>query len=109
MPGRRVVVDMNVAHAAPVDACPGCGVSLAWVRKEALRLVAFDWRCGPGHHPRTFELRCRDCTRLAIVYETKAGGLAFVGDQDGALRHTRERAHEDAVLLTRSDGRDRDR
>jgi hypothetical protein len=71
--------------------------------------VAFGWRCRPGHHPRTYELRCRECNRLAVVYETTTGELAFVPDQDGALRQVRERAREDAVVLTRADVGDRDR
>ncbi len=109
MVGRRVVFDTSVARPAPVDACRACGASLPWVRKEDLREVAFDWRCRPGHHPRTFELRCRDCKRLSVVYEASGGQLAFVSDQAGALRQVRDRARDDAAALARFDDRDRDR
>lgn len=106
--GRPVVVDVSGA-LEPIEACPGCGASFAWVTRASLREVAFDWRCRPGHHPKTFELRCRDCKRLSIVYDAGDGTLAFVPNQDDAVRVARDRAREDAISLDRFDGRDRDR
>jgi hypothetical protein len=58
------------------------------------------------HHRRTFELRCRNCRRLAVVYETTTGNLAFVPDQAEALRHARDNARDGATELARADRRD---
>jgi hypothetical protein len=109
MAGRRVVVDMKVREPAPADRCPGCNALFDGPSKRDLRQVELQWRCLPGKHPRTFELRCRSCSRLAIVYETTTGYLAFVSDQAASLRAIRDITRENTVPPTRSRSRDRER
>jgi hypothetical protein len=91
---RRRIVDLESA-AAPVEVRCSCGVSLEPSRAEDLRRVSFPWRCAPGKEPKTYELRCRSCRRLLIVYKTREGELAMVPDQESALRQVRERTRDE--------------
>ncbi|MCW5833928.1 MAG: hypothetical protein KIS78_16125 [Labilithrix sp.] len=110
MTSRPRVIDLRAKREpSKLEACPGCGASLAWVTSRDLRPVQarFIFRCRPGQEPRIYELRCRACNRLLVVVKRPDGGMHVSGGHDmhDALR---EIERDGAFVLQRSDGRDRD-
>jgi hypothetical protein len=111
MKPRRLLIDLHAKREPQkLETCPGCGASLAWVTRRDLRRVhaKFVFRCRPGHEPRFHELRCRDCNRLLIIVETHDGGLSASHGRD-ALAAIRAAERDNALVLERHDGGDRDR
>lgn len=101
MVSRPVVRDMKARPPSRPFVCSGCGASLDWVTTRDLRRVHdVVWRCAPGKQPETFEVRCRDCSRLLLVYSVQGAPLEVLRDENGATRRavveaTRERAEDD--------------
>ena len=80
---RRTFSVKETLEADP--ACPGCGVSLSWVRDGDLQRVHIRWRSPPGAaRPIASELRCRSCNRRVIVLG-KPGSLKLMYEQELTL------------------------
>lgn len=96
MAGRRVVVEANALGApALATSCPWCNASLSWAKKVDLQPIVHSlFRCRSGHHPRAYELRCRECNGIAIVYDAENGLALLSGDQKELLRRVRELERE---------------
>lgn len=97
---RRRTIDLVASRssAQPSLVCPGCDATMSRISGSDLQPVAHNlFCCAPGRHPRAFEVRCRDCGRRVLVYESGHGLALIPGDQTRILQDVcaRDRECED--------------
>lgn len=96
MATRPIVIDVeSLTTRQPGDACPACAASMAWARYghgTPIRQQVF--RCSRGRQPKVFEVRCRACGQLVIMYEVGQRTAVVPGDQAELRRWIREQERD---------------